>query len=242
MRAHVEGVTGRRISLTTAYRIKAAASITRKRLVRTVSPTLASQEAVDRVRDALVLPGTIAIDETCFYVVDRPRYGYATSGRRARILTGVPRKVGNTRRCTVLAAVSSSGLVDFEIVAGSCDQRIFAAFVSRLDAPQGTRLLMDNVRFHATALVRAAVADRGFVAVFTPPYSPWCNPIEMAFSKMKAAYRSHCEANPSHDVDDFLGRLQGSLHSVTAEDCRAYFAYTLRLVTGPLDEVVGRLR
>jgi transposase len=101
---------------------------------------------------------------------------------------------------------------------------------------------MDNVRFHDTAQVRRAVSGRGFVSVFTPPYSPWCNPIEMAFSKMKTTYRAHCETNPSSDVDDFVGRLLGSLHSVTAEDCRSYFAYTLRLVTGPLDEVIQRLR
>lgn len=241
MRSHVASKFGRTLSITTAHRLKKAAGITRKRLVRTVDPVLASPDALARVRDALDQSGTVAIDETCFYVLDRPRYGYAVKGRRARILTAQPRKVSGVRRCTVLAAMTSDGVVDFDVIEGSCNQQLFAAFVSRLGAPSGTCLLMDNVRFHDTTLVRAAISGRGFQAVFTPTYSPWSNPIEMAFSKMKAAYRSHCESNPSCDVDDFVGRLVGSLFSVTPQDCRSYFEHVKSLVAGPLQDVARRL-
>jgi transposase len=202
-----------------------------------VDPRKADQAIVDRVRDTLSSRKVVSIDETCFYVVDRLRYGYAVRGRRARLMTDKPRKVSNVRRCTVLAAIASDGVVDFELMEGSCNQDVFSRFVSRLDVPIGTVLLMDNVRFHDTKRVRDAISARGFESVFTPPYSPWCNPIELAFSKIKTAYRTHAQSHPSSDVDDFVGRINGSLMSVSDRDCKAFFSHVMSLVSVPLDRV-----
>lgn len=241
MQRHLESVSGRRPSLTTVHRIKTACKITRKRLTKMVDPRTADPAAVTRVCDALATEHVVSIDETCFYIVDRLRYGYAVRGRRARVMTGRPCKVRNVRRCTVLAAISSDGVIDFEMIEGSCNQDIFSRFVSRLNVPSGTQLLMDNVRFHDTRRVREAIRDRGFQAVFTPPYSPWCNPIELAFSKVKTVYRTHAQSHPSSDVDEFIGRVNGSLMSVTARDCRAFFSHVQTLVSVPLDHVATLL-
>ena len=48
---------------------------------------------------------------------------------------------------------------------------------------------MDNLGSHKGAGVRAAIAAAGAELRFLPPYSPDLNPIEFAFSKLKALLR-----------------------------------------------------
>ena len=42
-------------------------------------------------------------------------------------------------------------------------------------------ILLDNAAIHKTPSVRAACQDKGYRLLFTPPYSPEFNPIEMVF-------------------------------------------------------------
>ena len=65
--------------------------------------------------------------------------------------------------------------------------------------------------------------------VFLPPYSPDFNPIELAFSAIKA----HIRRNGSHlrrtmstkdDIDVFQF-LQRAVYSVTAEDAKGWFKH-----------------
>ena len=48
---------------------------------------------------------------------------------------------------------------------------------------------MDNLPAHKISGVREAVEQAGARLLFLPPYSPDFNPIEMAFSKLKALLR-----------------------------------------------------
>ena len=45
---------------------------------------------------------------------------------------------------------------------------------------------MDNLPAHKVAAANAAIRERGAWLLFLPPYSPDLNPIELAFSKLKA--------------------------------------------------------
>ena len=45
---------------------------------------------------------------------------------------------------------------------------------------------LDNLPAHKIAAVRAAIEAKGAQLFLLPPYSPDMNPIEMAFSKLKA--------------------------------------------------------
>ena len=49
---------------------------------------------------------------------------------------------------------------------------------------------MDNLRVHKIAGVREAIEAASARLLFIPPYSPDLNPIEMAFSKVKALLRA----------------------------------------------------
>ena len=133
----------------------------------------------------------ISIDESGFTVDDRKSYGWSRKGKR------VPKRRPTSRkRINVLAAVDSTGLVAYERRFGTYKSEDFADFVRGL--PQGRQVLLDNVSFHKSLVVRQAAKERGIHLIFIPPYSPWFNPIEIVFSKTKQMYRAR---NDATDVD-----------------------------------------
>jgi transposase len=89
-------------------------------------------------------------------------------------------------------AVGTQGVVHWQLLNGSANSATFADFIRTLPAQSHARheyILMDNVAFHKSKVVAAALAGRQLAPLFTPPYSPEFNPIEMAFSAFKAHMR-----------------------------------------------------
>jgi len=65
----------------------------------------------------------------------------------------------------------------------------FLAYVEQMLAPTlkpGDVVIMDNLPAHKLVAIREAIENAGATLRFLPPYSPDFNPIEMAFSKLKA--------------------------------------------------------
>ncbi len=54
-------------------------------------------------------------------------------------------------------------------------------------------LILDNLPVHKVAGVREAIEMVGATLIYLPSYSPDLNPIEMAFSKLKAHLRKAAE-------------------------------------------------
>ena len=54
-------------------------------------------------------------------------------------------------------------------------------------------VIMDNLGSHKGRAVRAAIEAVGAMLLYLPPYSPDFNPIENAFSKLKALLRKAAE-------------------------------------------------
>ena len=227
MQQHIMDVTGKPRSLSSVHRYKTAIGMTWKRLSKMVDPKTADVARVRQVNQAVREVDTVSVDETGFYVTDRPRYAHSTKGQRARLLTLPPSK--GTRKCSALVAIGRKGMIDFELIEGACNQHIFSAFIERLDAPAGSKVILDNASFHRTKRVLAALDRKAFVPVFTPAYSPWCNPIELAFSKVKTLDR-HATADDS-SLDTFDGRILGSLAMVDPKDCVGYFDHVEHLTT-----------
>ena len=68
----------------------------------------------------------------------------------------------------------------------------FLAYVEQILVPtlrRGDVVILDNLPAHKGAAVRHAVEAAGARLLFLPPYSPDFNPIENAFSKLKALLR-----------------------------------------------------
>ena len=77
-------------------------------------------------------------------------------------------------------------------IEGSTDTDVFLTFVNSVLAPQllpGDLVVLDNLSAHKSKRVADAIESVGASIVFLPPYSPDLNPIEMAFSKLKALIR-----------------------------------------------------
>ena len=55
---------------------------------------------------------------------------------------------------------------------------------------------------------------------YLPPYSPDCNPIEMAFAKLKALLRKAA----ARTVDDLWDAIADAIDAFTSTECENYFA------------------
>lgn len=159
----------------------------------------------------------ISVDETCFYLHMRPKTGYAARGRR--LLTNIHHR----RHCkvTMLLAISSQGILHWQVLEGSANSHTFAEFVSSIPPlPHHTHLLMDNVSFHKCSRVIEAIRAAGLTPLFTPPYTPEWNPVEYAFSVIKRAYRRHAVA--SNDARPPFDVVHDTLQTCIDDDLVAY--------------------
>jgi transposase len=130
----------------------------------------------------------ISIDESSVCLESRPLYGYSKKGTRVTKQMNKPLR-GN--RVTLILAISNKrGVVHHETIKGSANAKIFANFVSKIQAPKDSYALLDNVRFHHSRCVREEANKKNMSLVYTPPYQPDFNPVENAFSVIKSHTRS----------------------------------------------------
>src|SRR5215217_6864755 len=123
---------------------------------------------------------------------------------------------------TFVAGLRCYGLSAPWVVDGPMTRRVFETYVETQLAPtlsRGDVVILDNLPAHKSAKAEKAVHARGAWFLFLPPYSPDLNPIEMAFSKIKAHLRARAERSP-----DALWRAIGDIcNLVEPEECRNYF-------------------
>jgi transposase len=125
-------------------------------------------------------------------------YGYAPRGKPAIAKYS---SVSDRRRLSLLMAVHQDGSHTQFLSAQPINGSSFAAFVNELPFGSGTVLLLDNASIHKTAAVKNAAAGRGYELLYTPPYSPEFNPIEMVFGVAKQQfYKSRYAAGWSLDT------------------------------------------
>ena len=79
---------------------------------------------------------------------------------------------------------------------------------------------MDNLSSHKRAAVKEKIAAAGATLRFLPPYSPDLNPIEKAFSRLKAMLRKARERTV-RGLWDLIGRL---VDIFQPDDCANYFS------------------
>ena len=84
----------------------------------------------------------------------------------------------------------------------------------------GAILIMDNLPAHKAAAVRDALDRAGLAHRHLPPYSPDLNPIEQAWSKLKASLRT-TGARSREALEAALGP---ALATITAQDAQAWFS------------------
>jgi len=130
----------------------------------------------------------VFIDETSVKTNLTRLRGRAPVGER--LFGAVP--FGKWRTQTFIAGLTSDELIAPWIIEGAMNGAAFDTYVETQLAPvlnPGTVVILDNLSTHKSPRAAAALKDRGCWFLFLPPYSPDLNPIEQAFSKLKAHLR-----------------------------------------------------
>jgi transposase len=170
---------------------------------------------------ALVDPSAwVWLDETGSHLGFTPTHARAPRGQRA--YASAPRNRGENK--TVLAALSVVGVGPTMRFDGPMTTRRFEGYISHVLAPTlrpGQIVVADNLRAHHSERARAAIEARGAFLWHLPPYSPDFNPIEEAFSQVKAFLR-RAQAR----TDDALrAATWAALASITPTDIAGWFAH-----------------
>lgn len=103
-----------------------------------------------------------------------------------------------------------------------CHGNVFLAYIEQVLLPTlrpGDIVVMDNLPAYKTAGVRDAIERMGAKLMFLPPYSPDFNPIENAFSKLKAMLRARAERK----IDALWDAVGTLMPRFTPTECANYF-------------------
>jgi transposase len=160
------------------------------------------------------------VDETWAATNMTRRHGRAPRGRR--LVSPVPH--GHWKTTTFVAALGTSGLLAPLVIDGAMTGDLSVAYVGQVLVPSlsaGDVVVMDNLACHKRARVRELIEAAGCTLLYLPPYSPDLNPIELAFSKLKALLRRAGERTVA-GLWSFLGR---ALDAFSPEECRNYFRH-----------------
>lgn len=162
----------------------------------------------------------VFLDETSTHTSLCRRYARAPRGVRA--YGQVPRNHGHN--VTLLAALTPDGIGPCMTISGAIDGAAFAAYVQTFLVPSlrpGQVVILDNLSAHKSATARDAIAAAGCTLRFLPAYSPDFNPIELAFSKLKASLR----AAAARDPDALHRATAAAIDGITPADARAFYAH-----------------
>jgi transposase len=160
------------------------------------------------------------VDESSTNVALTPRYGRAPKGQRAR--GRAPRNWG--KNVTLISSIGTEGMGPSMSIEGPSDTDSFGIYVREILAPNlkaGQIVVMDNLSVHKGKWVRELIERRGCQLWFLPPYSPEMNPIEEAFSKVKALLRRA----QARVLEALFEATEEALLAISAKDARGYFEH-----------------
>jgi transposase len=160
----------------------------------------------------------VFIDETWTSTNMARRRGRCARGERLRM--GVPH--GHWKTTTFVAGLRTTGIVTPLVLDGPINGEAFEAYVQQVLVPtlrKGDIVMMDNLGSHKGVAVRTAIEAAGAKLRYLPPYSRDFNPIEKAFSQLKAHLRKAAERT-QEELWSAIGAL---LPIVTAQHAENYF-------------------
>ena len=131
------------------------------------------------------------------------------------------------RRVSALAAISSDGLIDFEMIDGTSNANIFFDFAMGSLIPnmqpfpnKNSILILDNCSIHHVDYIKDAFQSAGILVLYLPPYSPDLNPIEKVFSSVKYYLKDHDEV--IQVANNFKKVFSSAFEAITAEQCNSW--------------------
>ena len=147
--------------------------------------------------------------------------GRARRGLRCR----APIPHGHWKTTTFTGALRLTGMTAPMVLDGPMTGEWFLAYVEQVLVPtlrQGDVVILDNLPAHKGIAARLAIEAVGARMLFLPPYSPDFNPIENAFSKLKAILRKAA----ARSVPQLWDAIRDALPRFTPAECANYFTAT----------------
>lgn len=142
------------------------------------------------------------------------------SKRGSKLVAKAP--FGKWKTLTFVAALRCDRIDAPCVLDGPINGQLFTAYVEQFLVPTlspGDIVIMDNLGSHKGQAVRKAIRAAGAKLLFLPPYSPDLNPIEKAFSKLKAMLRKIGERTVK-GLWNLIGRL---VDIFQPHECANYF-------------------
>ena len=131
---------------------------------------------------------------------------------------------GHWKTITFVGALRHNAMTAPRVIDSAMRGQTFLAYVTECLAPTLKRndaVMMDSLPAHRVAGVRDAIEKRGATLHYLPKYSPDLNPIEMAFSKLKAHLRKLAERT----VPRLRRRIVSFARNLTAREASNYFSH-----------------
>ena len=145
--------------------------------------------------------------------------GRSRRGERCR--AAIPH--GHWKTTTLVAALTASGIAAPMILDGAMDGDMFTAYVTHVllkELRPGDVVIMDNLPAHKVAAVREIIEGAGAKLMYLPPYSPDFNPIEKAFSQIKA----HLKKAAARTIEKLEVAIAEAIDTVSPKNAINYFA------------------
>jgi transposase len=122
-------------------------------------------------------------------------------------------------------AISKNCIIGYHMSTKHGNAGDFTNFVNNLKL-QNKVLLLDNVAFHKTKAFKDAMNVCNNRLLYTPPYSPQFNPIELAFSKIKCSYRKLNYTN-NNSLEE---NIKQSIQTIRITDLHNYYRHVATIV------------
>jgi transposase len=142
--------------------------------------------------------------------------------RGERLIGRVPQ--GHWKTITFVAGLRQNKMVAPFVVDGPMTRAAFLAYLEQCLRPtlrRGDVVIIDNLPAHKGDAVEQAIKAARASLLYLPKYSPDLNPIEQAFSKLKALLRKAAERT----VTGLWRRIGKLLAAFGAKECKNFFAH-----------------
>lgn len=182
-------------------------------------PDVAAARAAWRAAQSALDPESLVfVDEAWASTAMHRTHGRCPRGER--LVCAAP--AGHWKTTTFVAALRADGLTAPTVVDGAMDRATFEAWVAPQLVPvlrAGQVVVLDNLSAHTGPRVRELIEGAKCRVAYLPAYSPDLNPIEKAWSRLKANLRAAAKRTV-REVEDLLGELTDTFRP---EECRNYF-------------------
>ncbi len=147
-------------------------------------------------------------------------YGRAFSGERVNDYVPDVR----FERTSIISVLGLNGIIAPMVYKGSMDGELFCGYIEQFLAPvmkQGDTLILDNLSAHKVNGALDLLLEKGINVKFQPRYSPDFNPIENAWSKIKAYLRKV----KARTFDTLFSAIGEALNTVTHSDIKGWLKH-----------------